>query len=56
MLVLIYLIEFIIKKEVMGGGDIKLFAMVGLFLGIKLGLLNYTFKCICRSYLWNMEV
>ena len=40
MLVLIYLIEFIVKKEVMGGGDIKLFAMVGLFLGIKLGLLT----------------
>ena len=40
MLVLIYLIELIIKKEVMGGGDIKLFGMVGLFLGIKLGLLT----------------
>ncbi len=33
----IYLIEFIVKKEVMGGGDIKLFAMVGLFIGLKLG-------------------
>ena len=30
----------LIKKEVMGGGDIKLFGMVGLFLGIKLGLLT----------------
>ena len=40
MLVLIYLIEFIVKKEVMGGGDIKLFVMVGLFLGIKGGLLT----------------
>ena len=40
MLVLIYLIELIIKKEVMGGGDIKLFGMVGLCLGIKLGLLT----------------
>ena len=40
MLVLIYLIELIINKEVMGGGDIKLFGMVGLFLGIKLGLLT----------------
>ena len=40
MLALIYLIEIIIKKEVMGGGDIKLFGMVGLFLGIKLGLLT----------------
>ena len=40
MLALIYLIELIIKKDVMGGGDIKLFGMVGLFLGIKLGLLT----------------
>ena len=40
MLVLIYLIELILRKEVMGGGDIKLFGMVGLFLGIKLGLLT----------------
>ena len=40
MLVLIYLIELIIKKEVMGGGDIKLFAMTGLFLGVKGGLLT----------------
>lgn len=37
---LIYLIEIIVKKEVMGGGDIKLFAIIGLFLGVKLGLLT----------------
>ena len=40
MLVLIFLIELILRKEVMGGGDIKLFGMVGLFLGVKLGLLT----------------
>ena len=40
MLVLIHLIELLIKKEAMGGGDIKLFGMVGLFLGLKLGLLT----------------
>lgn len=34
-LAIIYFIEFIVKKEVMGGGDIKLFAMLGLFLGVK---------------------
>lgn len=34
------LIEFIVKKEVMGGGDIKLYAMLGLFLGTKLALLT----------------
>ncbi|MGL5348866.1 MAG: prepilin peptidase [Peptostreptococcaceae bacterium] len=38
-LLAIYLIELLIKKEAMGGGDIKLYAMLGLFLGIKLGLL-----------------
>ena len=38
-LAIIYLIEFIVKKEVMGGGDIKLFAMLGLFLGAKVSLL-----------------
>lgn len=40
MFLLIYLIELIVKKEVMGGGDIKLFAMIGLFLGINGGLLT----------------
>lgn len=38
-LALVYLIEFIVKKEVMGGGDIKLFAMIGLFLGVRNSLL-----------------
>lgn len=38
-LALVYLIEFIVKKEVMGGGDIKLFAMLGLFLGAQNSLL-----------------
>ncbi|RDY26651.1 prepilin peptidase [Romboutsia weinsteinii] len=40
MFLLIYLIELIVKKEVMGGGDIKLFAMIGLFLGVEGGLLT----------------
>ncbi|MCI6459280.1 MAG: prepilin peptidase [Clostridium sp.] len=38
-LILVYIIEFIVKKEVMGGGDIKLFAMIGLFFGVKNSLL-----------------
>lgn len=40
MWILIYIIELIVKKEVMGGGDIKLFAMIGLFLGTTGGLLT----------------
>lgn len=37
---IVALIEFIIKKECMGGGDIKLFAMLGLYMGTKNGLLT----------------
>lgn len=40
MLLLINLIGLIVKKQVMGGGDIKLLFMIGLFLGIKGGLLT----------------
>ena len=40
MYILIVLIESIVKQEVMGGGDIKLFAMIGVFLGIRGGLLT----------------
>ena len=38
MLVLIYLIELIIKKEVMGGGDIKMMTYISFILGWKLSI------------------
>ncbi|MEG2985231.1 MAG: prepilin peptidase [Peptostreptococcaceae bacterium] len=39
-LVVTLTLEYIVKKEVMGGGDVKLYAMIGLFLGTKLALLT----------------
>ncbi|TBL80489.1 prepilin peptidase [Paenibacillus thalictri] len=36
----------IVKKEAMGGGDIKLFAFIGLTLGLKLTLLTLFFACL----------
>lgn len=39
-LVVALIIEFIIKKEVIGGGDIKLYWVIGLVLGVKLSLVT----------------
>ena len=36
-----YVGEFIFKKEAMGGGDIKLLAMIGAFLGWKVAILTF---------------
>lgn len=41
-----YIGEFVFKKEAMGGGDVKLMAMVGAFLGWKLALLTIFFASL----------
>ena len=46
MLVISLVFDRILKKDSLGGGDIKLFFMTGLFLGLKLGLLNVIFSCL----------
>lgn len=41
-----WIMEKILKKEAMGGGDIKLFFMVGLYLDIILSLFNLILACV----------
>ena len=46
LLLLVLLADKLMKKETMGGGDIKLFFMAGLYLGWKLGILLLIFSCL----------
>jgi prepilin signal peptidase PulO-like enzyme (type II secretory pathway) len=41
--------QLIFKKEALGGGDLKLFAFIGLMLGIKLTLLTLFIACLLGS-------
>ncbi len=41
-----WIMEKILKKETMGGGDIKLFFMIGLYLDITLSLFNLILSCV----------
>ena len=44
-LLLSLFMDMVLKKESMGGGDIKLFFMLGLYLGPALGLLHLIISC-----------
>ena len=45
-LIITLIMEKILKKEAMGGGDIKLFFMVSLYLGLSVGLFNIILACV----------
>ena len=45
-LIITLVMEKILKKEAMGGGDIKLFFVVGLYLGILGSLFNVILACV----------
>ena len=45
-LIITFIMEKILKKEAMGGGDIKLFFMVSLYLGLSVSLFNIILACV----------
>ncbi|MRX56906.1 prepilin peptidase [Bacillus idriensis] len=47
--ILLFSIAFLSKGRGMGGGDIKLFAVLGLALGLKLVLLSFFLSCLAGS-------
>lgn len=53
LLVIVVLVERILKKEAMGGGDIKLLFVTGLFLGWEKNLLTVFLACII-SLIWSV--
>lgn len=50
-LALSLIMDKLLKKESMGGGDIKLFFMLGLYMGPVLGLFNLNLSCILGIFL-----
>ncbi|MBP3869300.1 MAG: prepilin peptidase, partial [Solobacterium sp.] len=46
MLIMSLIFDHIIKKDSLGGGDIKLYFMTGLFLGITAGFFNLILSCL----------
>jgi leader peptidase (prepilin peptidase)/N-methyltransferase len=47
LLVISLIMDHILKKESMGGGDIKLFFMTGLYMNLFMGLFNVIIACLC---------
>lgn len=46
MLILVLIFDKILGRETMGGGDLKLFALMGLYLGVAASLFALFFSCI----------
>lgn len=46
MLILSLIMDLILKKDSLGGGDIKMLIMLGLFTGVTKGLLNILLACV----------
>ena len=46
MLVLSLVMESVLHKEALGGGDVKLFALMGLYLGVTASLFALLFSCV----------
>lgn len=49
-IVIFYIIQKIIKKPVIGGGDLKLFLGIGLFMGWQLEMLGLLIACIIGAF------
>lgn len=45
-LLISFLMDFALGKETLGGGDVKLFALLGLYTGLKRGLLMLLISCV----------
>ena len=55
LLILVLIMEKILKKEAMGGGDIKLLFVTGLYLGWARNILVVFFACIIGIVVGSMQ-
>ena len=54
MLALVLLFDKILGKETMGGGDLKLFVVMGLYLGVAASLFVFFFP-VFSALLWELS-